>query len=148
MKIYITNDETEFSGYTPLSPLRGHNIRILTEDLVAASECTEILCPSIIDYIPTISLVDTIKNYVSKLRKNGKIIIGGCCLYVVTRMISKRELSPIESNLALYGTEAAHQKKAGLAGANDIAGILEETGLKVMKKSLNGYRYIVEAIRE
>ncbi len=147
MKIYITNDNTELEGYIPFSPLRGNNIRVLDDDLVGDSECTEIFAPTILDYIPISCLVETLRNYVKKMRKGGKIMLGGVNLHLVCLMVARREINPIQANQIIFGNNIAHECKSGLSSPNDIAGILQELGLKIMSTSITGINYLVEGIR-
>lgn len=147
MKIYITNGEDTQKNYETVSPLLGHNIRLLNNELVANSECDEILAPDIIDYIPTSSLTETLRNYVSKMRKGSVISIGGTDLFMLCTIIVRRECSVLEANQEIFGGSYSHLCKNSLIGINDCSGLLEELGLKILSKTLDGVKYLVKAQR-
>lgn len=148
MKLYLTNDKSELDGFMTISPLLGFNTRELDNDLVADSEVEEFFAPNIIDFIPVEMLLETIKKYLKKIRKGGKITLGGVDLYLASLLVARREINPIEANLLFFGRMTAHESKSGLSGCNDIAGILTELGIKVTKKTLSGVNYLVEGVRE
>ena len=144
MKIYITNDETTTEGYTTFSPLNGDNIRELDSERVADSECSDILCPNIIDYIPFQIILPVVQNYIKKLRRGGNITIGGTDLYLASLLVTKRDIPLDKINELIFGGYQAYQAKSGLVGVNDMLALLEGLGLKIVSKSLiDGYKYLI-----
>lgn len=147
MRLYITNGPDELSGYTIYSPIKGNDIRKLDDDLVGDSECTEILAPNIVDFIPLSFLVSVLQNYIRKLRKNCEITLGGTDVYILARDIAARTNHPSQINSLIYGGPNSWDLKSGLIGINDLVGLLEELGLKITHKSLDGITYLVKAVK-
>lgn len=147
MKLYITNSPDELHGYLVYSPIRGNDIRKLDDDLVGDSECTEILAPNIIDFIPLNSLYLTIQNYIKKLRKKGEIILGGTDVYMLARDIAAKTRHPTEVNQYIFGGPNSWEFKSCLVGVTDLVGLLEGFGLKITHKSLDGLNYLVKAVK-
>lgn len=147
MKLYITNSTDELSSHFTYSPIRGNDIRKLDDELIGDSECTEILAPNIIDYIPLNCLYQTIENYIKKLRKKGEIILGGTDVYMLGRDIVAKTKHPSEINQAIFGGPNSWELKCGLVGITDLVGLLEGFGLNITHKSLNKLNYLVKAVK-
>lgn len=147
MKIYLTIGQDELEGYTTLSPLRGYNIREIDSEIVALAEAQEILATDIVDFIPVKVLPNVLSNYVSKLRKGGKILIGGTDIQMLSVLAARREIDVHTLNETIYGVDSAVYAKSGMVSINDVSALLEQLGLRLTSKKLNGIKYLVEAVR-
>lgn len=152
MKIFIAIGNTHMSGYLNIDPLGGEN-KTSTDfrnlDAVCdTAECTEICAPEILDYIHISEVMDVIKNWVSKLRHGGTIIIGGFDGYEIASGLVSGQLNTIEFNNIMYGTRPIHPiVKCGMFTRHDIESILRELGLKIIHKRVESRKFIVEAQR-
>ncbi len=153
MKVNITISGPVINGYTNLSPVgldesyfgKIDDLNILCED----GECVELLCPEVMDYIQSDKVLNTLKHYVGKLRHGGRLIIGGTDLHTLCKMIVLKQINCVEANYILHGQQKhAWDFHYGQINLDDLVGLLTNLGLKIMKKRLNGYRFVVEAVRE
>ena len=97
MKINITIGGSEKSGYLNIDALKDLEIRNLDE-YVDPAECFEIVAEDIVDYIPKQELPSVIDNWVSKLRHQGTIIVGGTDAFEVCKMFSQNSINLVELN--------------------------------------------------
>jgi len=147
VKAFITISEPAIEGYTYISPLLGHYLNDIS-NLVENNECTEILAPSIINYLPFNQLQQTISNWVSKLRHGGKIIIGGYDMYEIAKRIVRGEIETDLANVLLYGQQInVWDVQRSQITLTDLVDLMTHLGLKVIKKKLDGVEMIVEAVR-
>ena len=83
------------SGYTNIDPHSYNKEGIVNGDItkldefVEDSEATEILATNIIDYLPYYIVGSTISAWVKKLRRGGKIIIGGVEIQELCKIFSQ-----------------------------------------------------------
>lgn len=147
MKVFITISEPSIEGYTYISPLLGHYLNDIS-NIVETHECTEILAPSIINYLPLNQLQQAITNWVSKLRHGGKIILGGYDIYEVAKRIVRGEIETDLANVLLYGQQTGvWDVQRCQITLTDLVDLMTHLGLKVTKKRLDGVDMIVEAVR-
>lgn len=146
MKLNITIQPYELNGYLNISPLKGENIWQLSAE---PAECMEIIAEDIVDYIPNADLENVVKNYVSKLRHGGKIILGGTDVFEVSKRISMQSKDISELNQLIYGVESptGWGFKRGISSIIYISSLLSQLGLRITKQRLNDCQYIVEAYR-
>lgn len=142
------------SGYTNIDPHSYDKDGVINadvtdlNDIVGDSEAVEILATNVIDYLPKEIASKAIGHWVSKLRHKGKIVIGGHDIYEIAKIISQHGVSIEEISDVLHGQQNnPWEFKASHTTAADLASTLEEYGLKVLKKRVNGFKMVVEAIR-
>lgn len=147
MKLQITVDEQPMNGYTYLNPNQGGDIFVL--EGISDNECEEILAPRIIDYIPINMMQAFAQSLVKKMRHGSKIIIGGTDLYEICKNVVNFNANTVQANLLLYGNQQnAWNIKRGQITLKDLVDLMDECGLKVIKKRLEGVEMCVEAIRD
>jgi hypothetical protein len=152
MKLHLFVYGKAITGYTNVCPAGGDNTLVSRlddlEGIVEAAECTEILADDITDFIPANKTFETLKYYVSKLRHNGKIIIGGTDLNSVAKNIITKRLNPVEANHLLYGTQGSTWEfKSGMINLADLTEILRGLGISIVHKRVNGNKMVVEGFR-
>lgn len=153
MKLHLFINGMPRTGYLNLSPFGDNDqVKLGTyrdlDGFVENNECLEILADTILDYVPFNELSDLFKSLLQKLRKNGKIIIGGTDLSEVCRAYHLGIIDTNDTNKLLHGeqTGAWAFKHAQLTLIDCVQG-LQQLGLKINKKRLDGFHFVVEAQR-
>lgn len=116
------------------------------DDCVEAASCNDIYAPDVLDYIHNEELVPYITHIVSKLRHGGKIVFGGTDLFELMKFGFRTEYSLSEINKKLFG-ELGNKEKSGCHNLAAITVLLQNLGLKIMKKRLEKDRFVIEAVR-
>lgn len=152
MKINLGINIVPIEGFTNLDPCGGANktpVDPSNLDFVCEpAACTFFLADDILDYIHGSKLIETIKNWTSKLRHGATIVVGGTDVGMLSKLIYSGKISVVDANKILFGQgDNPWAIKQGCYSCYDISSILEEEGLNVTKKRLSGMRYIVEANR-
>jgi len=147
MKLNITIQPYELSGYKNISPLTGSNILDLP---VEKAECTEIIGEDIIDYISYDKIQEVVTGYVSKLRHGGRIILGGTDIFEVAKQCITQSNPVQKTNQLLYGdgNPSGWGFKRSCTTILHISSIFSQLGLKVTKQRLSETKFIVEAFRQ
>lgn len=153
MKVLIGVDVAPLNGYTVVDPMGGdgkHSIDFRNLDSICdVSECEEIRAPHILGHIHGSELMGTLNNWISKLRHGGKIIVGGYDIFECSKAVILGQMSVSDANKMFYNTkDSPWNVNFGMYECNEIVGILQEFGLKVDKKRVNGSFFVVEAHRE
>lgn len=115
---------------------------------VEDAEATEIVARDILDFYDKSLWERTLDGWIKKLRHGGKIVVGGVDIYEVSKAVSNYSISTADANRLLHGEQDApwNFRKTN-ATLFDMTGLLESKGLKVMKKRMSEFHYIVEAVR-
>ena len=147
MKINILIGGADKNGYLNISALKDLEIRNLDE-YVDNAECFEIIAEDIVDYMPKQELPQVLDNWVSKLRHQGTIVIGGTDVYEVCKMFAQEALSLEELNNLMHGEQSqGWDVRLNQLTLQQMCSELEGRGLKVLKKRINGFKFSVEAER-
>jgi len=148
MKVQITVDEKPVNGYVYVNPNMGHQLDLSTCG-ASDNECVEILAPHILDYLPISHMQPLVQMWIKKLRKGGKLILGGTDLYEICKNVMNGNANTVQANLLLYGNQESNwNMKRGQINLKDLVDLMNESGLKVMKKRLDGVEMCVEAVRD
>jgi len=148
MKLQITVNDIPMSGYTYINPQYGQDISNL-DNVASDNECIEIFADKIIDHIPIMNMFNIISAWCKKLRHGGKIILGGTDSYELARNYLLGNVDTITYNKAIYGTQdAAWNIKRSCISLKDLVDLLQQLGLKIKKKRLDGVQMVVEAQRD
>lgn len=119
------------------------------DKLVDDAEATEIIANDVIDYLPASIVMDVLDHWVGKLRHGGRLVIGGTDLYEVCKGFTTYALDVHQANAHLHGHAADNPqyiKKITLT-ALGLSNFLATLGLKIVKKRVTGYHFIVETER-
>ena len=147
MKINILIGGADKNGYLNICALKDLEIRNLDE-YVDNAECFEIIAEDIVDYMPKQELPQVLDNWVSKLRHQGTIVIGGTDVYEVCKMFAQEALSLEELNNLMHGEQSqGWDVRLNQLTLQQMCSELEGRGLKVLKKRINGFKFSVEAER-
>lgn len=143
MKINISI-EPEDINMVNVCPMLGHNPFVLPCD---DNECTLIIADTICDYIPRNQLTTVIQHYISKLRHNGGIVLGGTDILSIAHKVTT-DLDIDIANKVLYGTmNHIWDSKKGCSSLMEIKNILQQCGLRIIKQRIDDCKFIVEGQR-
>ncbi len=154
MKIHLFLDGSAVSNYLNLSPIKvdlslgqdwvcWSNFGDLSQ-FVAPGEAWEILADKIIDYLPIPNIAQTLQYWGSLLRHNGKMIVGGTDLSILSREMYLGNISVQDYNNIVYGTIA---RKSSINHMIGIVDLLKSFDLNIEKQRINGVNFIIEAKR-
>jgi|TARA_R100000808_G_scaffold2804_3_gene10529 predicted SAM-dependent methyltransferase len=147
MKVNLTIGGAKKSGYLNIDALENLEIRNLDE-YVDNAECFEIIADDVIDYLPRQEISVVIDNWVSKLRHQGTIVIGGTDAYEVCKMFSQNAIDLQELNNLFHGQQTQEwDVRLNQLTLQTVSEELEKRGLKTLKKRINGFKFSVEAER-
>lgn len=128
-----------------LTPLEINSYKkITTEELdsVYNGQCSEIYGPNYLDTVSYPNHKTVIFNLCKKLEHGGKLIIGGIDLIEFMKNVQNYTINVEDFNSTVYDID-----RQGIYTLNSIVEILIDIGFKINKKQLNGYNFLVEAIR-
>lgn len=131
-------DGSEPDNYIHLSLLNGFH-----KNIVGDAECTEILADDLIDYIPLEKMGEILGWIRSKMRHGCKLILGGTDIYEVSRAFSSYYIGLNDLNKLLYA-----QNKSAVLTLPALVELVQQLGLKIISKRVNGYKMVVIAERE
>lgn len=144
-KINISNIPIELPGYHNVCAGNGDNIHAIG---VEPASCLEILAQEVIDYIPAKVAYNVLKDWTSKLRHKGKIVITGTDYVEIARKINLGQINTLELNQTLYGEQNdTWQFKVGCYTLPDVVDSLKAMGLKIIKQRLKDVTFEIEAMR-
>ena len=151
MKINLILNGHPLSGYTNVDPHgfgeAGKVVGDFTnlDDIVEDSEATEILALDVIDFLEPDSIEKTISHWVSKLRRGGKIVIGGRDLWQISKAVYYKLIDIKEANEAIRG--GGDFARFNQSTIQELISVLESHNLKILKKRINKFDISVEAQR-
>ena len=153
MKIQLGVDIKAREGYINLS-LSGNegcepcNLRNFDE-YADDAECEEIYAPEILDHIHVDEIFAFLSYCKKKMRHGGKLVIGGTDINEVCRNFVNGKYNNETVNKIIYGDSMeASRIKLGIYEANKISNTVQQLGLKVIKKRVDGLKFVVEASRD
>jgi len=114
------------------------------ENVCDDNECTEILAPQILDFIPKEKHGEFIHHLVSKLRRGGKLIIGGTDIISVALSTFNKQINTSDANQIIYGT-SEEPNKVALSCLEDCRDIIR--GVLKITKQIPGINFIIEGQR-
>ena len=118
------------------------------DELADDAECTEIIVNSLYDFLNLEDAVNSIKHLSKKLRHKGKIVLIGSDARELCRKFVEGSINIINFNEEIHGSfEETWDVKMSHFTMESMSELLESLGLQVVKKRLDNYNYLVEAIR-
>ena len=106
----------------------------------ARNECEVILASDILDEMTVDSAPGFIQLLESKMRKGGKICIGGSDINLICRAVITGELDVAEANKTIFNGRSC-------LSLESVQTLLTSLNLNIKTTSFQGYRYEIEAIR-
>jgi len=102
-----------------------------------ANELEELEAIDIIEFIPRQMFDQVLAYWVSRLAHKGKITLSFVDLYTASRLFFLQKLTVSEMNFLLHGDQ---QPKTVNLTIPELSKTLEQLGLKVIRKDLDGVR--------
>lgn len=159
MKVRLSVGQQPYSGYLNIDPFpsleQGKQYDVVPGDIknldnfVEPAQATEILAIDVLDYINHSEMVAVLNHYTSKLRHRGKIVIGGTDAMETAKQYLTGKLDTVDFNNTMFGSsQNAWSQKSGVITLTELWQLLQDLGLKVTKKNIDGNKMFVEAFRE
>lgn len=159
MKVKLSVGEVPYSGYLNIDPYpileQGKEHNIIPGDIknidnhVENAQATEILADKVLNYVNHSEMVPVLQHYVSKLRHNGKLIVGGTDATEAAKSYLSGRLDTVAFNDLVFGSsQNAWGQKSGLMTLIELAQILEDLGLNITKKRIDETSMFVKGVRQ
>ncbi len=148
MKLRLHIDEFEMNGYD--------NIRLTTETAknvdklevaIDFGEAEEVIAENVVDYLPIAKVENTVQLWSRWLKKQGRLIITGMDLQEISKAVASYAVNVPDANEMLYGG-LDEPKRVCFSIGHLCTFLKERCGMKILKKRVNGYTYMVEAQRQ
>jgi hypothetical protein len=140
MKLCLNVNDEVLTGYNNLGFLR--NVDAYAED----GECDEILSTDILSYIHYSKVEDFIRHLAKKVKRGGKIILGGNDCVEISKMFFRGDFNIAEYNRITFGDANSRQKENAIT-IPVVVDVLQSMNFKIMKKRIDNYQFVVEAVR-
>lgn len=153
MKINICMDGNPINGYTNVDPLGrdgtlGGDYRLL-DNWCEDAEAREIRGDDVLNYLHASEVYNVLKHYVSKLRRGGRVVLGGTDFFELAKQYTLGQVTLNDVNKLVHGElTMAWLQKRGCYEPNEVAVLLKQLGLRLLKKRVNGKKFVLEAIRD
>jgi hypothetical protein len=152
MKLNLFVEGVALNGYVNITPLPAKgsvlgDLRNL-DPHCGQAEATEIRATGVLDYVHHSEIIETLRNWVSKLRHGGKLVVGGLEIEEIARLAYIGEYTPHETNQLIFGSGNNYaQLKRGCHSIEDICELLAACGLHIKSKRLLYPNFVIEAVR-
>jgi len=144
-KVRLHSNEFVLSGY--------ENIKVTSiEELDEVKkfdpgELDELLIDEVLDYLPITKVEDILSSLSRLIKVGGTIVVTGTDLYEVCKSFANYRINILEVNKSIFGENPDKPKHVGFS-ALAISNFLEHTaGLKIQKRRVNNFTYMIEATR-
>lgn len=127
----------ELSGYIST----GYKINI--DQYCCDGEADEIIC--YIDYVPVEKFTELFSHLRKKVSVNGKLVLHGTDLVEVCNIIMKQKVSQEQAILQIYGDSVSPKRM--MLSLDKLVEVVENSGMKILKKRLDGLNICVECCR-
>lgn len=141
MKINLHVGKATISGYNNIDLAKDTIDLNNMDNLCEASECIELLLDETLHFIPLQKIPPLLKKLITRLRKNGKIIVVGYDINECIKMYMNGRMSLADLNLVLFNQDVL--RKSSCISYTDIVNILNESGIKISSIELNNEKFIV-----
>lgn len=137
MKIHLIKDiKDAIKGYEPIL----YNSSKLSVESISPNEAEFILASDILDDFSLEQISPVIQTLISKMRLNGKLVVGGTDIRVFCKSVVNNVLSEQQGSEIL-------KTKQSMTSMSDMVKLLESLGLKVFMTQFNGMHYEITCIR-
>lgn len=153
MKILITiNPSLARSGYKNICPVGGDgNIMdgyINIDQYCENGEVSELLVTEAAEFLSISQLDMALTNWYKKIAYGGTITIEGTDLRRVCNAFINQQITPEQANTLIFGSQinVFEFKKTGIS-LNQIAQSMAQFGFKIVRKRIDGFRFVVTGER-
>jgi len=153
MKVRITvGAEEKLNGYINLDPISKFDsldtdLRNL-DGIVEDAECSEIIAEEVIDFVGRQEVYPILDHWISKLRHDGKIFLSFYDTRQIAKAFFRGKINLDEFNMIVHGTfSASWDIRLSHTTVEELSTFLESRGLVITKKTLDGLKATIGAIR-
>lgn len=153
MKMLLTiNQELARSGYTNICPVGGDgNIidgYINIDQYCENGELEELVVTEALEFLSMNQVNMALTNWYQKIAYGGSITIEGTDLRRVCNAFILQQITPEQANQLIFGSQnnVFEFKKTGIS-LNEIAQTMAQFGFKIVKKRIEGFRFVVTGER-
>ena len=107
---------------------------------ISDNECTEIMAQDVLDNFDYEKIKECLVSLVSKLRLNGRIVIGGTDVRLFSRLVTNCSISEQEASELL-------KKCSSMSSVSTVKPIINELGLNIESSTINGMHFEIVAKR-
>lgn len=145
MKLYISVGQQPLNGYRNID-LAGERIDFQNPDSICEQNaCTEIIVDGALSYLNLQHIPSFLQILISRMRKNGKIIINDYDVNNVLQRYNNGILSIADLNLVLFGNGGP--SKTSSVSHTDLHDILLHAGLQIKSIELSDLNFSLIAQR-
>ena len=109
-------------------------------------ECSEILALDVLSYIHYTNVEQYIQHLCKKVARGGKLILGGLDTIELAKCLLRDDFNVVELNRILFG-DGKERPKENTMTLPMVVNVLQASGMKIIKKRINQYAFVVEAHR-
>jgi hypothetical protein len=147
-KFRLAVDNQEISGFTLISPFKGHN-PIQLNEYIDDGEASEIILENILEYIPSEQILNFFKSLSAKLSHGGTCTIISKDIIILAEAFTRGEISIIDFNKILFGNKThAWDFRISTITLADINDICKSLGLSILERKITGYDFIIKVQRQ
>jgi hypothetical protein len=149
MRIRLHTDDFELTGYQNLK-VTGENLSAVTQlenSNVDKGEAEEIVVDNVVDYISVRDVEKLIRDWSERLKKEGRLVITGVDIQEVAKSLAYYQSDVSTANDMLYGDNVALPKRVAFSAVSLARFLKDRCGMRILKKRVNGFSYMVEAER-
>lgn len=118
-------------------------------NFVDDGEVEELIAINILEYFNANKIPEILSHWIKKVAINGKIIISVTNVYDVARCFVNGIINLETFNGLVHGTnEKPYMVRRSCLTSTLIENFLKSAGLKIMKRKINNYNVVIEAVRQ
>ena len=145
MKLYMSINKPAINGYVCIDlatqPIDFNNLDSICEK----SECIELVLDELLSYINLQQIPQILSQLVTRLRKNGKIVIINFDIADILKTYHNGLISIADLNFVLFGNDKI--KRTSCMSHSDIQPILTNSGLVIDSVEISEGKFILKAHR-
>ena len=134
MKIYFCVNKQPLNGYNSINVATQKVDFGNLDSVCARAECTEMILDDLLEYIPLQQIPGLLAGLITRIRKNGKLIINSLDVNETIKQYSNGLLSIADLNAIVYGNSGIN--KCSAFSHTDLHGILVSNGLQIVSIEL------------
>ena len=118
------------------------------DPIVDDSEVSELRALDAIDFFPPHKILSVITHWKKKIKKGGKLTVGGVDLLSIARALHQRQITITDAISDLYNSpDNTQDVKMCCSTLEDMVNIFQHLGLTVEDKTLRDNRYVLIGVK-
>lgn len=148
----LVNNNTVLNGYVNIDPYAVEGDGKIQGDVTDLSHCIdddeldELVADSVLEYFGAGMVPQVLSNWVSKIKKGGRIVISTPDIYEIARGIVRRDISEDDANVLLFGTQDKDGSfKRNVFSMKKVEQLLSQLGMSVTSRRFVTYKLVITA---